>query len=336
MTFPRLPDWAIYATVVAALIMASLSRRETADAPEAPPPVAGEEGGVVGAASVFDPAIVIRTPPGAATAEGGTAFSVSKDGVWLTARHAVEGCRKVALMVNKGSGVVADVHTDGSGDVTGTRFVNAVRVNVDGTLGEVRLYEFDRSMRLVSIGRAESARFETGSGWRLDQVTETHFHVSRPRTGLFAGHDLTDRAEVVHEDSRVWNTRLDPRVFSSTGVDPSTMSVVALYTYVDHLKRTRQRSTRQEIALWKKFTTPGAVAIMMLLALPFAYLQTRSGAVGVKLFTGIMIGIVFWFANSLSTHVGMLNQWPPAAAATVPALVMLVVATAWLRWVNRH
>ena len=117
MTFPRLPDWAIYATVVAALIMASLSRRETADAPEAPPPVAGEEGGVIGAASVFDPAIVIRTPPGAATAEGGTAFSVSKDGVWLTARHAVEGCRKVALMVNEGSGVVADVHTDGSGDV---------------------------------------------------------------------------------------------------------------------------------------------------------------------------------------------------------------------------
>ncbi len=231
---------------------------------------------------------------------------------------------------------VKDEITDDGGEVTGTRFVNAVRVNVDGTLGEVRLYEFDRAMRLTSIGRAEGASFEPGRGWRLDALTETRFHVTRPRTGLFAGRDLTDRAEVVHEASRVWNTRLDPRVFSSTGVDPSTMSVAALYAYVDHLKRTRQRSTRQEIALWKKFTTPAAVGVMMLLALPFAYLQTRSGAVGVKLFIGIMIGIVFWFANSLSSHVGMLNQWPPAAAATVPVLVMLVVATAWLRRVSRH
>lgn len=117
MTFPKLPDWAIYATVVAALIIASLSRREIADAPEAPPPVPGAEGGVVGAASVFDPAIVIRTPPAGQPAVGGTAFSVSKAGVWLTARHAVEGCRKVALLVDKGSGVMADVHTESSGDI---------------------------------------------------------------------------------------------------------------------------------------------------------------------------------------------------------------------------
>ena len=114
MQTPRLPDWAIYATVVAALVIAAVSRRETSDAPEAPPPIPGQEGGVIGAASVFDPAIVIRTP--ASGAVGGTAFSVSKSGVWLTARHAVDGCRKVALMVKADHGVVADVHL-GTGDV---------------------------------------------------------------------------------------------------------------------------------------------------------------------------------------------------------------------------
>jgi S1-C subfamily serine protease len=117
MIFPKLPDWAIYASVVAALVIASLSRRETADAPEAPPPVIEAEGGALGAASVFDPAIIVRASPTAAPALGGTAFSVSSRGVWLTARHAVEGCRKVALMVNPGSGVVADVHLSGRGDV---------------------------------------------------------------------------------------------------------------------------------------------------------------------------------------------------------------------------
>lgn len=231
---------------------------------------------------------------------------------------------------------IKDEITDADGAAIGTRFVNAVRVNVDGTLGEVRLYEFDRGMRLVSLGRAESAVHEPGQGWKLEQLTETRFHSVRPRNGLFAGRPIVDRADVTHEAERVWNTRLDPSVFSSTGIDPATMSVQALYTYVDHLKRTRQRSTRQEIALWKKFTTPAAVAVMMLLALPFAYLQTRSGAVGVKLFAGIMIGVAFWFANTLSSHVGMLNQWPPLAAATAPAIIALVAATFWLRWVDRH
>ena len=114
MQTPRLPDWAIYAVVVTALVVAAASRRETSDAPEAPPPIPGQEGGVIGAASVFDPAIVIRTP--ASGTVGGTAFSVAKAGVWLTARHAVEGCRKVALMVKADHGVVADVHLS-SGDV---------------------------------------------------------------------------------------------------------------------------------------------------------------------------------------------------------------------------
>lgn len=114
MSFPRPPDWTIYAGVVAALAVAALGWRETADAPA---PIPGAEGRVIGAASIFEPAIIVRTPPATPHAAGGTAFSVSRAGVWLTARHAVEGCRKVALMVDAGSGVVAEVNAEGVGDV---------------------------------------------------------------------------------------------------------------------------------------------------------------------------------------------------------------------------
>ena len=47
--FPRLPDWLIYTSVVAAFLVAALSRGEHADAPPAPPPPSAEEGAVLAA-----------------------------------------------------------------------------------------------------------------------------------------------------------------------------------------------------------------------------------------------------------------------------------------------
>jgi S1-C subfamily serine protease len=70
--------------------------------------VPGEEGVPLGPASPFDPAVVVRAPDGQGP-DTGTAFSVSDSGVWLTARHVVEGCSKAAVVVAEGRGVAAQV-----------------------------------------------------------------------------------------------------------------------------------------------------------------------------------------------------------------------------------
>ena len=66
-------------------------------------------------ASPFDHLVMVATP----TASGpgsGTAFSVGANGVWLTARHVVEGCGRVVLVVAPGHGVLAQVRTYGVGE----------------------------------------------------------------------------------------------------------------------------------------------------------------------------------------------------------------------------
>ena len=111
MHFPRLPDWLIYAAVVVALLMAAVGRQERADAPAAPPPATAAEGAALDPASPFDPAVVVEV--GDKTQAGaGTAFSVASSGVWVTARHVVEGCAKAAIVVAPGRGVAADVRID--------------------------------------------------------------------------------------------------------------------------------------------------------------------------------------------------------------------------------
>ena len=45
-------------------------------------------------------------------------------------------------------------------------------------------------------------------------------------------------------------------------------------------------------------------------------------------FAGIMLGIFFYMMNGLFGHVGLLQAWPPVAAAAVPSIAFLLLAVA--------
>lgn len=69
----------------------------------------------LGPASPFDPQVVVDVP-GQAEPGIGTAFSVADSGVWVTARHVVDGCTQAAIVVADGRGVEAKVHIDPRGE----------------------------------------------------------------------------------------------------------------------------------------------------------------------------------------------------------------------------
>lgn len=118
MQFPRLPDWAIYASVAGVLLAVSLGRRENADAPPAPiGPTDAAEGALLGPITPFDSAVTLEAPDTGFQPSSGTAFSIAGRGRWVTARHVVEGCRKPALVIGAGRAVAADVRLASRADV---------------------------------------------------------------------------------------------------------------------------------------------------------------------------------------------------------------------------
>jgi lipopolysaccharide export system permease protein len=118
-------------------------------------------------------------------------------------------------------------------------------------------------------------------------------------------------------------------------VMPERMSAINLFNYIRHLRENQQNTELHEIAFWKKVVYPLAVIVMMALALPFAYLQSRAGGIGYKVFAGIMLGVAFHFLNGLFSHLGLLNTWPPLLAVSIPSIAAFVVALGLLRWVDR-
>jgi lipopolysaccharide export system permease protein len=211
------------------------------------------------------------------------------------------------------------------------RFVNIGELLPDATMRRVRIFEFDMNMILTETIDAKTARFEApAGGWRLSGVEAQGF---QSVTGTPGAPRLA--VERTRQTDRVWPSEITPSLLSVLMVSPDRMSAISLFSYIRHLRENRQATERYEIAFWKKVIYPLAVIVMMALALPFAYMQTRAGGVGYKVFAGIMLGVGFHFSNSLFSHLGMLITWPPVLAVSVPSLIALAAALAMLVWVDR-
>jgi lipopolysaccharide export system permease protein len=200
-------------------------------------------------------------------------------------------------------------------------FINVREAREASHLGGVRIYDFDAAYRLREVTHAERADYAGKGAWRLYGVKRTLFGAAGPTTARQA------EAE--------WRSALSPDLINVLIVVPERMSAWKLYKYLQHLAGNKQKTERYEIALWKKLFYPLATLVMMALALPFAYMHARSGMVGIKVFLGILLGIVFHMLNSLFSHIGLLKEWPPLAAAAVPSFLFLATAVLMMVWIER-
>ncbi|MBJ9923325.1 LPS export ABC transporter permease LptG [Burkholderia cenocepacia] len=218
-----------------------------------------------------------------------------------------------------------------------TRFVNVGSLSPDSTISNVRIYEFDSKFQLQNVRIAQTGRYEPPGHWLLKGVTETELTPIKPITGQPA-----DALNPVYRSQQVslpeyrLRSDLTPQILSVLLVSPERMSIINLFRYIQHLRENQQGTQRYDIALWRKLLYPFAVFVMLVLSLPFAYLHTRAGVVGVKVFGGIMLGMSFQLLNTLFSHIGTLNTWPAPLTAATPGLIYLALGLFALKWVDRH
>jgi lipopolysaccharide export system permease protein len=237
------------------------------------------------------------------------------------------------------SGVwVRDLQRGHDGQPDRMRFVNVSHVNPDGTVDDWRIFEFDLDLHLRSISTAEQGSYEKGRGWLLSGVVETELPLVDTSSERAGGSPAgpPSGTHIVRVPERLWQSDLTPAIFGVLLVQPERQSAYSLFHYIRHLEENHQRTDRYEIALWKKFFYPLVCVVMMALALPFAYLHVRAGTVSLKIFSGIMIGVLFYAMNKLFSNLGMINTWPPVLVAGLPALVALGFALGALYWVERR
>ena len=200
-------------------------------------------------------------------------------------------------------------------------FINVRTVLPDNRLLGIRIYDFDKNAHLRSVTEAREGVLAPGS-WKLVDVVQTVLY--------------GERSEVVRRADMEWKSALNPDILSVLMIAPDRMSLVNLTAYLRHLSDNAQKTQRYEIALWKKLVYPLAALVMVALALPFGYTHNRVSGVSLKIFSGVMIGVLFYMLNGLFSNLGAINSWSPALSALAPSALFLLAATVMIWWVERR
>lgn len=213
------------------------------------------------------------------------------------------------------------------------RFVNVHNLiaGEHSRTGAWRVFEFDKDGSLIRVLHAPEANYISGRGWHLkDAKVETLPKITHDET------PMVEKSSARKDVDLMLPSEMRPESLGVLTIKPERMGISDLWQYIAHLKETRQTSDRYQVALWSKVFYPLAIFVMLAVAMPFAYLNTRSGGVSIKIFAGLMIGISFYALNNIFSFLGVLNTWHPMVVAVVPTSVMLICAAVALWLLERR
>lgn len=199
---------------------------------------------------------------------------------------------------------------------------NVSAITADGGMRGVRIFEFDTRGFLVSMTESSRGRFGNDESWLLEDVHRSEFQSGSKAL----------KVERVHIPSFRWPTEISAEMVSVALLQPDRMKTLDLFQYIRHLNANGQSAQRYEVEFWRKVFYPLSCLVMVVLALPFAYLHFRSGGITTYVFGGVMIGISFYLLNNMFGFVGTLRDWPPWITSAAPALIYSVISLGAFGW----
>ncbi|MBC7600230.1 MAG: LPS export ABC transporter permease LptG [Polaromonas sp.] len=210
--------------------------------------------------------------------------------------------------------------------------VNVRALTSDNEMQGVRVFEFDNKGLLTSITQSPLARFGRDDSWQMQGGTRTDFAVRAVQGS--AGETGRDSAKISINPitSFRWPTGISSENVSVAVLKPERMGTLDLFNYVRHLNANGQSAQRYEIEFWKKVFYPLSCLVMVVLALPFAYLHFRSGGIAGYVFGGVMIGISFFLLNNVFGYIGNLQNWQPWLAAAAPGMLYMAISLGAFGW----
>ena len=201
--------------------------------------------------------------------------------------------------------------------------VNVGSLASDASMKDVRVFEFDNQGYLVSLTQAKTAQFGEHDDWIMQQVDRTEFNSSE---------SSNSRAERQNLESFRWPTQISAEMVAAAVLKPERMGTIDLFQYMRHLDANGQSAQKYEIQFWKKVFYPLSSLVMVVLALPFAYLHFRSGSIATYVFGGVMAGISFVLLNNVLGDLGTLQGWQPWFTAALPGLIYSALSLTAFGW----
>ncbi len=192
----------------------------------------------------------------------------------------------------------------------GNSFINIRKILPGNVIEDIYIYEFDDQDRLRNSIFANNARY-VDDRWVLEEVERTVF----------------DGSGVTREQYRraAWESWVNDDLINLVIINPLYMSIWNLSNSIRVLKSNSQNTDSYEQAFYAKLIRPFTIVAMIVLSIPLVAARHRKGGLGQHAFSGALIGVIFYFINSASGHVGIVYGVHPFISAAIPTLVLFLV-----------
>lgn len=189
----------------------------------------------------------------------------------------------------------------------GHEFYNIHAVSAEGELIGVSRYQFDEHQQLLSAQFAESGQF-VGQGWQLYNTKTTEL--------LADGRTQTQTLPSVR-----WSLQLTPEFLRVASAPTSQLQLGELLGYAQYLKVQGLDAGEYLLQFWKKVLSPLAVVSMMVVACSFIFGPLRSVTLGLRIITGVVVGLVFRYVQDAAGFASLLYDFSPMVAISLPILL---------------
>jgi lipopolysaccharide export system permease protein len=194
----------------------------------------------------------------------------------------------------------------------GKKFINVRKIQDDGSLADINIYELDDQRHLRYSTHAEKASFQGDQQWKLEQIRQSDISIQQVTA--------SSQAE------QIWKSTVAPDLLEIVVVNPNNLSMYDLAMYIDFLKDNHQKSHEFELAFWGRVVNPLVVFVMLLVSAPFVIGVKRGVNVGARMMIGVVIGMGFNIIDKIVGHLGLIYDLNPPLMAFIPSLTVLVLA----------
>lgn len=219
------------------------------------------------------------------------------------------------LKANAKSGQVSTIH-DGVWIKQPQSMVNVTSMLPDNTLLGIKIWRYNSDFQLEEAVFAEKATVQNGK-WLLHNVQSSVLS--------------DDHVVATQLPEREWISNINNQLLDVLLVQPEQMSFSALTRYIEYLKNNQQQTQAYDVAWWNKLIYPIATMVMSLVALAFTPNSGRHSNMGLKLFGGICLGLLFFFTGRLFGFTTQLYGIPAFISAVLPTAAFALWAIYLIR-----
>jgi len=218
-------------------------------------------------------------------------------------RKAIESSGGKALTTEQGMWIRAD-----------SSFIHIRAILPGRHIQGISIYQFGSDQHMKSASYAKWASYRKNQ-WYLHDVVQT----------IFKAHQLlTSHHKVV-----AWNVNLRPKWLDAASYEPDQMGLSRLNAYIDYLKANGLAYNMYAFVFWQRMFQPFAIAVMIMLAIPFIFGTLRSATMGLRIIVGVSVGFAFFILNRFLGPMSLVYQFPPILAAVTPTSIFALLGL-WL------